>query len=326
MVEPVGLGRKNLLGMADLTAEEIFRILDTAASFREVNARDIKKVPTLRGKTIINLFFENSTRTRTSFELAGKRMSADVINISASSSSVAKGETLYDTVATLQAMNPDVVVVRHAQSGAHVFLARNLPRTVVVNAGDGRHEHPTQALLDLLTIRDHLPAMKRQGFAGLQVAICGDVVHSRVARSNAIALNTLGARVRFVGPPTLMPAQAEQAWGVTVHSDMESGLAGVDVVMVLRLQNERMNGAFIPSVREYFEFWGINRDRLNLAAPHAVVMHPGPINRGVEIASDVADDPKRTLILEQVANGLAVRMALLYRLCGGRHGDERAAS
>ena len=307
--------RKHLLGMAGLTQEEIGSLLDTASSLREVNRRDIKKVPTLRGKTVINLFFEDSTRTRTSFELAGKRMSADVVNMSVGSSSVKKGETLLDTLANLQAMNPDVVVIRHPESGTPEFLARNLD-AALVNAGDGRHEHPTQGLLDLLTIRDHLPLLGQDSFEGLKVAICGDVLHSRVARSNAIGLKTMGAEVRFVGPPTLMPAQVEAAFGVTVHHRMEEGLEGAQVVMMLRLQRERMQNAYLPSVREYFEFWGLSRARLHCAAPNAIVMHPGPMNRGVEIASDIADDPDRSVILEQVANGLAVRMAVLYRLCG----------
>ncbi|MBF0162717.1 MAG: aspartate carbamoyltransferase catalytic subunit [Magnetococcales bacterium] len=307
--------RKHLLGMEGLSREEIGALLDTAVSLREVNRRDIKKVPTLRGKTVINLFYENSTRTRTSFELAGKRMSADVVNMSVASSSVKKGETLLDTLANLQAMNPDVVVIRHPESGVLEFLARHLD-AALVNAGDGRHEHPTQALLDLLTIQDQLPLLGQSRFAGLVVAICGDVLHSRVARSNAIGLQTLGAEVRFVGPATLMPSQAAEAFGATVYHRLEEGLAGAQVVMMLRLQNERMNSSYLPSVREYAEFWGLNRARLRQAAPNAIVMHPGPINRGVEIASDVADDPERSVILEQVANGLAVRMAALYLLCG----------
>lgn len=307
--------RKHLLGMADLSREEIQSILDAAASLREVNRRDIKKVPTLRGKTIINLFFENSTRTRTSFELAGKRMSADVINMSAASSSVKKGETLIDTLATLQAMNPDVVVIRHPDSGAQEFLARHLDASLV-NAGDGRHEHPTQALLDLLTIHDHLPLLERDSFEGLVVAVCGDSLHSRVARSVALALRTMGGEVRFIGPPGLIPPKAEEAFGTRVFHSMEEGLKGAHVVMMLRLQLERMNVGFIPSVREYFAFWGLTRARLACAEPGAFVMHPGPINRGVEISSEVADDKERSVILEQVANGLAVRMAVLYRLCG----------
>ncbi|MBF0447722.1 MAG: aspartate carbamoyltransferase catalytic subunit [Magnetococcales bacterium] len=307
--------RKHLLGMSDLSREEIISILHTATSFREVNRREIKKVPTLRGKTVINLFFENSTRTRTSFELAGKRMSADVINMSVASSSVKKGETLIDTLANLAAMNPDVVVVRHSESGAQEFLARNLDASII-NAGDGRHEHPTQALLDILTIDNHLPLMGRENFEGLTVAICGDVLHSRVARSNALGLKTMGANIRFVGPPTLMPSKAEEAFGVKVFYRMEEGIEGADVVMMLRLQQERMSGAFLPSVREYFEFWGLNHKRLALASPKAIVMHPGPMNRGVEITSAVADDLSHSVILEQVANGLAIRMAVLFRLCG----------
>ncbi len=306
--------RKHLLSMRGIGQEEILSILDTAASFREVNHRDIKKVPTLRGKTIINLFYENSTRTRTSFELAGKRMSADVINMSVASSSVKKGETLIDTLATLQAMNPDVVVVRHSESGAQEFLARHL-NAAIINAGDGRHAHPTQALLDILTIHDHLPIMGREDFRGLKVAICGDILHSRVARSNAQGLATMGAEVRFVGPPTLMPAKVEEAFNVKVFHRMDEGIEGVNVVMMLRLQQERMTKGYVPSVREYFHYWGLTRKRLALASETAIVMHPGPMNRGVEIASEVADDLERSVILEQVANGLAIRMAVLYRLC-----------
>ncbi|MBF0285960.1 MAG: aspartate carbamoyltransferase catalytic subunit [Magnetococcales bacterium] len=311
--------RKHLLGIEGLSREEITLMLETAASLREVNRREIKKVPTLRGKTVINIFFENSTRTRTSFELAGKRMSADVINISPSTSSAAKGESLFDTMKNLQAMNPDVVVIRHAQSGAPWFLARHLD-CAIVNAGDGRHEHPTQALLDMLTIDDNLPRLGRESFDGLKVAICGDVMHSRVARSNVLGLTTLGAEVRLVGPPTLMPPAVEEAFPAKVFHRMEEGLEGVQVVMMLRLQRERMEGAFIPSVREYCTFWGLTRDRLRRAAPEAIVMHPGPMNRGVEISSEVADDVERSVILDQVANGVAVRMAVLYRLCGGPKG------
>lgn len=318
--------RRHLISMEGLTSEEIGVILDTAASLREVNRRDIKKLPTLRGKTTINLFYENSTRTRTSFELAGKRLSADVINISVATSSVKKGETLLDTMANMQAMNPDVVVLRHQEAGAQSFLARHMDASIV-NAGDGRHEHPTQCLLDLLTIRDNLGMVGcPESFEGLKVAICGDVLHSRVARSNMIALKTLGADVRLVGPPTLMPTKVEEVYGVTVYNDMDEGLEGVDVVMMLRLQLERMAGAFIPSVREYFEFWGLDNRRLALAAPQAFVMHPGPINRGVEISSGVVDNPERAVILDQVTNGLAVRMAVLYLLCGvGGRKDEGGA-
>ncbi|MEO5367302.1 MAG: aspartate carbamoyltransferase catalytic subunit [Magnetococcus sp. WYHC-3] len=312
--------RRHLLGIEGLARDEVEQVFSVADSMREINQRDIKKVPSLRGKTVINLFYENSTRTRTSFELAGKRMSADVINISPSSSSTKKGETLLDTVANLDAMNPDVVVIRHHESGAQYMLSRWLGRGAVVNAGDGRHEHPTQALLDCFTIRDHLETGELGGkssFTDLTVAICGDVLHSRVARSNALLLGLLGAKVRFVGPPTLMPSQAEKAFGVEVVHDMDAGLEGADVVMVLRLQMERMNGNHLPGVREYFEFWGLSRKRLARALPHAMVMHPGPMNRGVEIASDVADDRERSVILDQVANGLALRMGILYLLCGG---------
>ncbi|MBF0189102.1 MAG: aspartate carbamoyltransferase catalytic subunit [Magnetococcales bacterium] len=306
--------RRHLLGMEGLTRTEIEQLLETSVSMREVNRRDIKKVPTLRGKTVINLFYENSTRTRGSFELAGKRMSADVINVSVATSSVKKGETLIDTVATLHAMNPDAVVIRHADSGIHTFLARELD-TALINAGDGRHEHPTQALLDMLTIRDNLFRMGRSDFEGLTVAIVGDVAHSRVARSNAIGLATMGARVRFVGPPTLMPTEAEKAFGVTVHHRLEEGIKDADVVMILRLQLERMGGGFFPSIREYFEFWGMSHERLKLASEDALVMHPGPMNRGVEIASPLADDLERSMILDQVHNGVAVRMAVLYHIC-----------
>ena len=314
--------RKHLLGTESLTREEIRLLLETATSIREVNYRDIKKVPTLRGKTVVNLFFENSTRTRTSFELAGKRMSADVINISVASSSVVKGETLLDTMANLRAMNPDVLVIRHPESGAADFIARHID-AAIINAGDGRHEHPTQALLDLLTMSDHLSRFGKSDFTGLVVAICGDVLHSRVARSNAFALRTMGAQVRFVGPPTLMPSQAQEVFGARVYHRLEEGLAGAHVIMVLRLQRERMAGAYLPSVREYFTFWGIDRHHLSYALPDAIVMHPGPINRGVEIASDIADDVERSVILTQVANGLAVRMAVLYHLClgGSRKGE-----
>lgn len=309
--------RKHLLSLEGVTRQEIELLLETAVSMRQVNRRDIKKVPILRGKTIINLFFENSTRTRTSFELAGKRMSADVINVSVATSSVTKGETLLDTLANLQAMHPDVVVIRHPESGALNFLARHV-HTALVNAGDGRHEHPTQGLLDMLTIRDNLPRFQLPDCEGLKVAICGDILHSRVARSNILGLGTMGAEVRLVGPPTLIPCRAEEALGVRVYHRMEEGIAGAHVIMVLRLQRERMDGAFLPSVREYAEFWGLNPHRLAMAHPRAIVMHPGPINRGVEISSEVADNPGNAVILDQVSNGLAVRMAVLYLLCGGK--------
>jgi aspartate carbamoyltransferase catalytic subunit len=267
----------------------------------------IKKLDTLRGRTLINLFFENSTRTQSSFELAGKRMGADVVNMSVRASSVAKGETLIDTAATLNAMRPDLLVVRHGASGAVALLSQKVDCSVI-NAGDGRHEHPTQALLDALTIRRRLDAIE-----GLNVAICGDVLHSRVARSNVALLNLLGANVRLVGPPTLMPAQAER-WGAAVHHDMREGLKGADVVMMLRLQRERMDGGFFPSTREYFWFYGLDEDKLKHAKPGALVMHPGPMNRGVEIDSVVADDPQVSLIETQVRMGVAVRMAVLEAL------------
>jgi aspartate carbamoyltransferase catalytic subunit len=306
--------QRNLLGIRGLSAEEITHILDTAESFREINAREIKKVPTLRGRTIINLFFEPSTRTRTSFEIAGKRLSADVINISSSSSSVTKGETLLDTARNLEAMAPDLIVIRHPSAGAPHQLAR-VCRAGVVNAGDGAHEHPTQALLDALTIRRQKGSLK-----GLRVAIVGDILHSRVARSNAHLLTTLGASVVVAGPGTLAPpefASLVDVGDLRVERRIEDAVEGADVVMVLRIQRERQDKAFLPSLREYAVHYGLNMKRLALAKPDAVVMHPGPMNRGIEIASDVADGA-RSLILEQVANGLAVRMAVLYLLGGGQ--------
>jgi aspartate carbamoyltransferase catalytic subunit len=305
--------QRNLLGIRGLSAEEITHVLDTAESFREINAREIKKVPTLRGRTVMNLFFEPSTRTRTSFEIAGKRLSADVINISSSSSSVTKGETLLDTARNLEAMSPDLIVIRHPSAGAPHQLAR-ICRASVVNAGDGAHEHPTQALLDALTIRQQKGTIK-----GLRVAIVGDILHSRVARSNAHLLTTLGASVSVAGPGTLAPrefAALVGEGGLSVERRIEGAVEGADVVMVLRIQRERQDKAFLPSLREYAVHYGLNMKRLSLAKPDAVVMHPGPMNRGIEIASDVADGA-RSLILEQVANGLAVRMAVLYLLGGG---------
>ena len=308
------LTRKHLLGIRGLSEEEITHVLDTAESFREISAREIKKVPTLRGRTIINLFFEPSTRTRTSFEIAGKRLSADVINISASSSSVSKGETLLDTARNLEAMGPDLIVIRHPSAGAPHQLAR-VCRASVVNAGDGAHEHPTQALLDALTIRQHKASIK-----GLKVAILGDILHSRVARSNAHLLTKLGASVALAGPGTLAPPQfaslVEGGRELRVERRVEDALAGADVVMVLRIQRERQGAAFLPSLREYAVHYGLNAKRLSLAAPDAIVMHPGPMNRGIEISSEVADGAS-SLILDQVANGLAVRMAVLYLLGGG---------
>ena len=293
-----------------MSPDLIVGILDRAERFIDSNRQADKKSAGLRGRTLINLFFENSTRTRTSFELAGKRMGADVINMSVDSSSVKKGETLIDTALTLRAMQVDVLVVRHAQSGAVHLLADHVD-CAVINAGDGSHEHPTQALLDALTIR------RRKGrLEGLTVAICGDVAHSRVARSNIHLLNAVGARVRVVAPPTLLPLGIERL-GATVHHDMKSGLADADIVMMLRLQTERMQGAFAPSVREYFHYFGLDREKLKAAKPDALVMHPGPMNRGVEIDSDLADDLDRSLILDQVETGVAVRMACLDLLAGG---------
>lgn len=298
---------RHLLGIEDLGREEALHILDTAESFLEVTRRPVRKVPTLRGKTILNVFFEDSTRTRTSFELAGKRMGADVVNMSVSSSSANKGETLYDTMATLDAMHADVIVIRHRASGTpHLVAARS--RASVVNAGDGMHEHPTQALLDAFAMRHALG----RDLQGKVVAICGDVLHSRVARSNALLLNKLGAEVRLAGPDTMLPLHAD-ALGWRVFNRIEPALEGADVVMMLRIQKERLGGALIPSTREYARIWGLNERRLALAKPGALVMHPGPLNRGVEIHEDVADGD-RSIILDQVEAGVAVRMAVLY-LC-----------
>ena len=300
---------KHILGTEQLSREDIELILDTAENFREINAREIKKVPALRGKTIINLFYEASTRTRTSFEIAGKRLSADTVNITASSSSVAKGETLEDTARNLEAMKPDIVIMRHAASGAPHYLAARLDCSVI-NAGDGAHEHPSQALLDLLTIRQHKGKLE-----GLTVAIVGDITHSRVARSNLYAMKKLGMTVRLAGPGTMIPPGIERL-GAEVHTDIRSALDGADVVMMLRIQLERQGKTMLPTLREYARFYGLNTENLKLAAPDAIVMHPGPMNRGVEISSYVADGPQN-VILEQVENGVAVRMALLYLVSGG---------
>ncbi len=306
----MGLKRKDLLGIQDLAVEEIGLILETAASMKEIASREIKKVPTLRGKTIINLFYEPSTRTRTSFEIAGKWMSADVINISTSSSSVVKGETLKDTGLTLQAMHPDVVVIRHPAAGAPQILA-GLLRASIINAGDGAHEHPTQALLDLFTIRE-----KRGSLSGLKVAIVGDILHSRVARSNIFAMQKMGMQVRVCGPPTLLPRHLERL-GVEVSTRVEAAIADVDVIMMLRIQLERMGVGLFPTLREYSKLFGLNLGRLKAARHDVLIMHPGPINRGVEIAPEVADGPY-SLILNQVENGVAIRMGLLYLLTGGQ--------
>ena len=283
---------------------EIGALLDLAESYVLLNRSGKTQRDLLRGRTLINLFFEDSTRTRTSFELAGKRLGADVINMSVANSSVNKGETLLDTAATLNAMHCDLLVVRHAQSGAPALLAQKVD-AAVINAGDGTHEHPTQALLDALTIR-----RRRGRLEGLTVAICGDVLHSRVARSNIHLLTAMGSRVRVIGPPTLIPAEASRL-GVDVFHDMKSGLQDVDIVMMLRLQKERMSSGLVPSSREFFRFWGLDAEKLAFAKPDTLVMHPGPMNRGVEIASDVADDPIRSVIKEQVEMGVAVRMAVL---------------
>ena len=297
---------RHLLGIAGLSRLDIETLLDMAEAAAPLSRQVNKKKDTLRGRTQINLFFEASTRTQSSFELAGKRLGADVMNMSVATSSVKKGETLIDTAVTLNAMRPDIIIVRHHQSGAVDLLARKVDCSVV-NAGDGSHEHPTQALLDALTIR----RLKKR-IEGLVVAICGDVLHSRVARSNMILLSALGARVRVIAPSTLLPAGIDQM-GVEVYRDMRKGLAGADIVMMLRLQLERMNGAFVPSLREYARFYGLDNDKLSLASPDALVMHPGPMNRGVEIDSSVADGP-RSLIVEQVEMGVAVRMAVLEAL------------
>jgi aspartate carbamoyltransferase catalytic subunit len=300
---------KHLLSIEQLTPEHIVRILDTAESFREVGTRVIKKVPALRGRTVVNLFYENSTRTRISFELAAKRLSADVINFSTSGSSVAKGESLKDTALTLQAMGADAIVIRHSSSGAPYTLSRWVSASVL-NAGDGTHEHPTQALLDLFTIREHFPS-----FEGLRVAIVGDVRHSRVARSLTFAMVKMGGQVSLVGPPTLIPPEAP-AWGAEVSHELDAVLPKLDVCYMLRVQRERQRQQFFPSVREYSRLWGLTHARVRALPEEAVIMHPGPMNRGVEIGSDVADLP-RAVIPDQVTNGIAVRMSLLYLMLGG---------
>lgn len=298
---------RDLLGIETLSAADILTILDRADAYVEYNRAVDKKHPLLKGRTLINLFFENSTRTRTSFELAGKRLGADVINMSVASSSVKKGETLIDTAMTLNAMRPDFIVIRHPESGAVQLLAEKV-NCAVINAGDGSHEHPTQALLDALTIR-----RKRGNLKGLRVAICGDVLNSRVARSNMLLLNKLGASVAICAPRTLMPCAPEQ-WGAEVHFRMEDALRDADIVMMLRIQTERMSGQFVPSPREYFHRFGLDRAKLAHAKPNALVMHPGPINRGIEIDTDVADDIERSVILDQVEMGVAVRQAVLELL------------
>jgi len=302
------LNNKDLLGIKELSVEEINLILDTAAGFKDVLGRDIKKVPALRGKTTVNLFFEPSTRTRTSFELAAKRLSTDVINFSVPTSSVIKGESLIDTALTVQALGADFIIIRHASSGVPHLLAKNLNASVI-NAGDGTNEHPTQALLDAFTIQE-----KKGKIAGLEIAIVGDIMHSRVAKSNIYCLTALGARVRLIGPPTLLPENLK-AMGVSLFHNMEDGLNGVDVLIMLRIQLERQGKGFFPSTDEYSKNWGLTLERLSLAKEDVIVMHPGPMNRGIEIVSEIADGP-RSVILEQVTNGIAVRMSVMYLLSG----------
>jgi aspartate carbamoyltransferase catalytic subunit len=310
----MGWTRKHLLTIRELEAPEILTLIDTAASLQEIAGREIKKVPALRGKTVVNLFYENSTRTRTSFEIAGKWLSADVINFSAGGSSAAKGESFVDTARNIGAMSPDVVVVRHSSSGAAALLAREMS-CAIVNAGDGAHEHPTQALLDLLTIRE-----KKGHFEGLSAAIVGDITHSRVARSNIHGMRKLGMTVTVGGPPTLIPAYAQEL-GCKVAYRLEDAIRDVDVIMMLRLQQERMHAGLIPSLREYSRYWGLSLDKLRAhARPDVLIMHPGPVNRGVELSPEVADGPY-SVILDQVAKGVAVRMAVLLLLAGTRNAE-----
>jgi len=313
MSTTTALHSRHLLGITDLEPGEIELILETAVAMKEVGTRPIKKVPTMRGRTVINLFMEPSTRTRMSFELAEKRLSADTLGMTTAGSSVSKGETLGDTARTLEAMAPDMIVLRHASSGAPHQLAR-ICKASIINAGDGMHEHPTQALLDAFTMIEH-----KHRLAGLRVAIIGDLVHSRVLRSNALLLVKMGADVRACGPATLLPPGLDRL-GVKVSRSMDEAVEGADVVMMLRVQHERMHGLFLPSVREYFTLFGLTPARLERAAKDAIVMHPGPMNRGVEIDSAVADGPW-SVILDQVANGIAVRMAVLYLLAGGEEGE-----
>jgi aspartate carbamoyltransferase catalytic subunit len=309
------LHSKDLLGIEHLTSDEISLILDTAEGFKEVIERPVKKVPALRGQLVINLFMEASTRTRVSFEIAEKRLSADTLNFAASGSSVEKGETLIDTAENLVAMHPEMIVIRHKHPGAAKMLADRLPNVSIINAGDGAHEHPTQALLDAFTIRERLGRL-----SGVNVSIIGDIAHSRVVRSNIHLLTKMGASVTLGAPPSLMPAEVERMGVRAVHS-LDEAIAGADVIMMLRIQLERGGKLAFPSLREYYNTFGLTRERLRRAKKDAIVMHPGPMNRGVEIASEVADDPQRSVILEQVTNGVAVRMAVLY-LLGGAHTAE----
>jgi len=300
---------KNILGTRDLVREDISTILDTANAFKEISTRPIKKVPTLRGRTVINLFFEPSTRTRTSFEIAGKRLSADVINITGSSSSTVKGENLIDTARNLEAMNPDIIVIRHACAGAAELIS-HFTKSSIINAGDGAHEHPTQSLLDLLTIQEHKGSLE-----GLRVVIVGDIAHSRVVRSNIFAMKTMGMDVRLVGPPTMIPFEIERL-GVEVSHNLAEAIRDADVIMMLRIQTERQNRFLLPSLREYSNLFCLTSEKLERAPEDILIIHPGPVNRGVEIALDVMQD-KRSLILDQVTNGVAIRMALMYLLLGG---------
>ena len=303
------LSRKDILGIKELSVEEITLILDTADSFLEVSTREIKKVPTLRGKSVINLFYEASTRTRTSFEIAAKRLSADTINISASTSSVVKGETLIDTAKNIEAMNPDLIVIRHSAAGAPHMLAALL-RQSIINAGDGAHEHPTQALLDMMTIRS-----RKGRIAGLKAAIIGDITHSRVARSNIHGLTKMGAHVVVSGPATMLPREIDTL-GVVACTHIEEAIKDADIIMMLRIQTEREKQNVFPSLREYAQYFSLNRKNITLAREDCIVMHPGPMNRGIEISPEIADGP-HSVILDQVTNGVAVRMALLYLLTGG---------
>jgi aspartate carbamoyltransferase catalytic subunit len=301
---------KHIIALRDLSKDDIELLLDTAESMREINSREIKKVPTLRGKTIINLFYEASTRTRTSFEIAGKRLSADTVNITSSSSSATKGETLADTALNLLAMKPDIIVMRHAVSGSHYFLAEKV-NCSIINAGDGAHEHPSQGLLDMLTIKDKFGRLD-----GLKVAIVGDITHSRVARSNIQGLTKMGSSIFLAGPPTMIPPGVERLGNVTVCATMKEAIQDADVVMMLRIQQERQGKTLMPNAREYARYFGLNPQNLQYAKPNAMVMHPGPINRGVEMSSYVVDG-SQSHILKQVENGVAVRMAMLYHVCGG---------
>jgi aspartate carbamoyltransferase catalytic subunit len=309
MREKRAFKHRHLLGLEDLSREEIELILDNTSAFKAVFTRSVKKVPTLRGKVVVNLFFENSTRTRTSFELAAKRLSADVINFSFSTSSVSKGETLLDTARTIEAMASDIIVIRHSSPGAPHLLAGNVSSSII-NAGDGCHEHPTQGLLDMFTMRE-----KKGRLEGLKVAIVGDILHSRVARSNLWGLTKMGAKVMFVGPPTLVPTEMKNL-GAEICYNLEEGIAGADVVMLLRIQLERLSKNLFPSIREYHLLYGITEERLKAAKKDVIIMHPGPLNRGVEISQEVADGP-RSVITEQVTNGVATRMSVLYLLAGG---------